>query len=152
MAKKVEKLKITRMRLTISDKSEPCIGTPEHFRKSTYITAANNRYMPIIGHLRYQKKTKKKTSGLNPQLSWLTTVCLSNFDRNVPQLIAVPCPSTPVPSTHKSRYPLAINIFKFPDDVHLFSLMSCFDACLECQVTVNSIKAEFLKKHVCKKY
>ena len=39
--------------------------------------------------------------GLNPQLSWLTTVCLRGFDRNVSQkMTGVPClPSTPVPST-----------------------------------------------------
>jgi len=45
----------------------------------------------------------------------------------------------------ESRYPLAINIFKFPYDVHLISLKSHFDACWECQVTV-------LKKYVRKKY
>ena len=65
-------------------------------------------------------------------------------------MTAVPClPSTPVPSTHCKRwtkvdsYPLAINIFEFPDDVRLISLKSCFNACLtwclKCQVTVLSI-------------
>ena len=39
---------------------------------------------------------------------------------------------------NKSSYQLAINIFEFPDDVHLISLKSRFDACLECQVTVLS--------------
>jgi len=39
--------------------------------------------------------------------------------------------------TNKSRYPLAINIFEFPDDdVHLILLKSHFNACLECQGTV----------------
>jgi len=51
---------------------------------------------------------------------------------------------------NESRYPLAITIVEFPDDVHLISLKFHFDACLECQVTVLS-KLGF-KKCVCKKY
>ena len=50
--------------------------------------------------------------GLNPQLSWLTTVCLRGFDRNAPQkMIGVPCPpSTSVPSTrYNERTKTAIN-------------------------------------------
>ena len=31
----------------------------------------------------------KKSLGLSPQLSWLTTVCLRGFDRNIPQLLPV---------------------------------------------------------------
>ena len=82
-----------------------------------------------------------------------TTVCLCGFYRNVPQLMtAVPClPSTPVPSMRcKGQIPLAINIFKFPDDMHLILLKSCFDVCLECQVTVLSKLNS--KKRVFKKY
>ena len=52
--------------------------------------------------------------------------------------------------TTKSRYPLAINIFKFPDDVRLILLKSRFDAHLECQVTVVS-KLNFKKQNVCAK-
>ena len=37
---------------------------------------------------------------------------------------------------NESRYPLAITIVKFSDDVHLILLKSHFDVCLECQVTV----------------
>ena len=51
---------------------------------------------------------------------------------------------------NESSYHLAITIVEFPDDVHLISLKSRFDACLECQVTVLS-KLNF-KKRVCKKY
>ena len=50
--------------------------------------------------------------------------------------------------TNKSRYPLTINIVEFRDGVQLILLKSCFDECLECQVTVLS-KLDFLK-HVCK--
>ena len=39
---------------------------------------------------------------------------------------------------NKSRYPLAITIVEFPDDMRLISLKSRFDAYLECQVTVLS--------------
>ena len=69
-------------------------------------------------------------------------------------------PSTPVPSTRcigqkKSRYLLAINIFEFSDDVHLISLKSRLDACLEyeleCQVTVLwKLKFIFSKQKNCR--
>jgi len=36
----------------------------------------------------------------------------------------------------ESRYPLAITIVKFPDDVCLILLKSHFNACLECQIKV----------------
>jgi len=48
----------------------------------------------------------------------------------------------------ESRYPLAITIVNFPDDVHLISLKSCLDACL-CQVTVLSklnLKKTYMQK------
>jgi len=62
-------------------------------------------------------ETKKKMIGLcrwglNPQLSWLTTVCLHACDRNaLQQITAVACfPSIPVPSTHcKEQTKAAIN-------------------------------------------
>ena len=87
--------------------------------------------------------------GLNTLLRWLTTVCL----RGLTGLFAVfslhQCFHCAVIKNENS-YQLAINIFKFPDDVRLISLKSRFDACLECQVTVLS-KLSF-KKRACKKY
>ena len=40
--------------------------------------------------------------------------------------------------TNESRYPLAISIVEFPNDVRLILHKSRFDVCLECQVTVLS--------------
>jgi len=58
-------------------------------------------------------ETKKKNLrwGLNPQLSWLTTVCLRGFDRNGPQkMTGVPClPFTPVPSMHCNERTKAVS-------------------------------------------
>ena len=51
----------------------------------------------------------------------------------------------------QSRYPLAINITKFPDDVRLISLKSCFNVCLECQVIVLS-KMNFFLMYIQKEW
>ena len=86
-------------------------------------------------------ETKKKNlrRGLNPQLSWLITVCLRGFDRNVSQkMTGVPClPSTPVLSISNQH-------IRVPESVRLISLKSRFDACLESQVT----KLDFKKRDI----
>ena len=51
-----------------------------------------NSYLSVKTKAQTIVITEKKTCskmGLNPQLSWLTTVCLHGFDRNVPQLFFV---------------------------------------------------------------
>ena len=84
----------------------------------------------------FKKWQKWLRRGLNPQLSWLITVCLRGFDRNAPQkMTGVPClPSTSVLNENQSSYQLAISTFKFPD----MCIQFCFDVCLECEITVLS--------------
>ena len=84
--------------------------------------------------------------GLNPQLRWLTTVCLRGFDRNVQQLLTVFSLHQYLQravmnerkqlsfSNHHSRVPRLC----------LISLKSRFDVRLECQVIVLS-KLNFKK-------
>ena len=48
---------------------------------------------------------------------------------------------------NESRYPFAITIVEFLDDMHLILLKSRFDVCSECQVTVLS-KLDFKKVFV----
>ena len=79
-----------------------------------------------------------KKLGLNPQLSWLTTVLSTWFWQECTTANESCSPSSLYTNANKSRYPSAINIFEFPDDVRLISLKSRFDACLECEVTVLS--------------
>jgi len=100
------------------------------------LTVVLNSYQSIKTKLKQLCSLKKKGAlkksrdwkkvwfrlGLNPQLSWLTTVCLCWFERNVPQLF----PAFSTPRTNESGYPLAITIVEFPDDVRLISLKSCF--------------------------
>ena len=70
--------------------------------------------------------------GLNPQLSWLITVCLRGYDRNVWQLFPVlplhQCLQRTVKNERKQI--LAITIVEPTDDVRLISLKSRFDAYL----------------------
>ena len=73
---------------------------------------------------------------LNPRLSWLTTICLRGFDRNVPQLF-------PVFRLHQ-KYRLAINIFEFPDHMHPWNS----DIKVEFQ-TMCMQKVWFLEKKIC---
>ena len=114
-------------------------------RKTDKLSKCQNKISYNCNHWRENlvQKLKKGSArlGLNPLLSWLTTVCLCGFDRNAPQLFPT---FNALQRTNKSRYPLAMIIIKFTDGMHLISLKSCFDACLECQVTVLS-KLNFKK-------
>ena len=101
-------------------------------------------------------KKKKKFSlgkGLNPQLSWLTTVCLHGFDRNVSQLFLVfslhQCLQHVVKSKQKQIW-ISNQHIQVPR-CNVFNFAQVWLRCVLGIPSNSSIKAEF-KKCVCKKY
>ena len=70
-----------------------CVSVlPTYIRCDLYLLACvktKAQTIVITGKKTYFKKDQKLSVGLNPQLRWLTTVCLHGFDRNVQQLLTV---------------------------------------------------------------
>ena len=101
------------------------------------------------------QKLKKKVRlklGLNPQLSWLTTVCVRGFDRNVPQLFFV-FSLHMLQSTVKNKLK-QISISNHHNLVPRWRAFNFTQVPLWCVLGMPSnsaIKARLLK-HVCKKY
>ena len=103
-----------------------------------------------------QKETFWLTRGLNPQSSWLTTVCLCSFDRNVPHTENDSC-------SLSSLYTSAFNIMNEPKQLSIsnqhirvpkwraFNFAQVLFWCVFGMPSNSAIKAG-LKKHACKKY
>ena len=114
-------------------------------RKTDKLSKCQNKISNNCNHWRENLVQKLKKAGIEPTAE-LVNHCLSMWfwqecTTTVPYLTST---FNALPRTNKSRYPLAMIIIKFTDGMHLISLKSCFDACLECQVTVLS-KLNFKK-------
>ena len=92
----------------------------------------------------------KKRFGLGWELRWLTTVCLRGFDRKVQQLFTLHQRLQRTLKNEQKQLSISNHHSQVPRWRALVSLKSCFDACLECQVTLIS-KLNF-KKNVHAEY